>query len=149
MHLDILLSIGTSLDHSTVETSGDQQSASFMPTDIVAIRPEGAQKRKALLRIPQIRSMLDVLLNRADNILNTEMAWNRFIVDILPADDNTQSRYQRLNPVIPYKPPSLDEVGEIEKVQAEVHIAMRRGLNNNRARRVAHRLIASSSTKNH
>ena len=66
------------------------------------------------------------------------------MVDIKPSKDHAQSRYQRLNPIIPYKPPALDEVYEMEKLQVDVHTTMRRGPRNSMARKVAHRLIASS-----
>ena len=143
MHPDILVSIGTSLDHST-STSCSKQSPTFPIPSMTNAQSEGLQKRTTLRHFPQFNNMLNLLLNRADNILNTELAWDSFMVDIKPSKDHEQSRYQRLNPIIQYRPPALDEVHEMDKLQLDVYTAMRRGPQNSMARKVAHRLIASS-----
>ena len=143
MHPDILVSIRASLDHSTSASDTEHFSISSVLSNVTGVRSEGPQKRPALRRFPQFNNMLNVLLNRADNILNTELVWSSFMIDIKPSKDHAQ-RYQRLNPIISYKPPALDEVHEMEKLQVEAFNAMRRGAQNSMARKVAHRLIASS-----
>lgn len=86
------------------------------------------------------------MVNRVDNLLNSEQIWLNFRNDVLsPRDtDDDKRRYQRINPRIGFKVPNLDDKRQTEPLQMSVKSSLandmiyRKGI-----AKVAHRLVAS------
>ena len=90
--------------------------------------------------------MVQVMVNRVDNILNSEQLWNEFRTWVLDARAVGESRrYMRINPKLGYRPPRLDEKSQLETLRATVMDKLR-NTNSYRWRiaRIVHRLIAST-----
>ena len=81
-----------------------------------------------------------------DSILDAERTWRDFCLDNAGVEDieHNTSCYVRINPDIGREPPSLDEVGEMESLQAETRNILQQPQSHEKLERVAHILIASS-----
>lgn len=151
-HPDILLSIGTG--HNGEETSGlaehyeRRERRQQVSSDIVVI-PSPRQRHLGFgewFKNTELVQNLTVIVNRVDNILNSEQTWLNFRNDILSSKDGSEIRcYHRINPKLGYPPPKLDEKGKLAYLQATVRdkLKMDQGYRK-KISRVAHRLVASS-----
>jgi len=86
------------------------------------------------------------MVNRVDNILNSEQLWNEFRTWVLDTKAGSEgSRYTRINPKLGYLPPRLDEKNQLERLRTTV-IDKLRNTNSYRLRiaRIVHRLVAST-----
>lgn len=110
---DILLSIGSSWSHQEKEP-----------------RTAGARTYK-------------VALNRFDNLLDAQIAWDQFEQEVREPDELGNSRYIRLNPKMPTKV-KLDDVDQLQDLKSRVNDTLKNTRWNIDARTVARRLIASS-----
>jgi hypothetical protein len=84
--------------------------------------------------------------NRIDSILDAELAWVEFCRDVVNEDDasNQGSRYCRINPDIGRKPPSMDDVGKLKKLQQDTRKQLKTLDSRAQISRVARILVASS-----
>ena len=86
------------------------------------------------------------MVNRVDNILNSEQIWQNFRNDVLGTNNAGESRrYERINPNLGCRPPRLDEVDQLESLQRTVRDRVRmNGYYHQKISRIAHRLVAST-----
>ena len=152
LHPDILLSIGTSHNgHDTTESAEPRnrlQKRARRDLD-PSILPETVDRRQGFgqwLRNSAVVQMVQVMVNRVDNILNSEQLWMEFRTWVLDARAAGESRrYMRINPNLGYRPPRLDEKNQLDALRTTVIDKLR---NNKSYRRriaqVVHRLIAST-----
>jgi hypothetical protein len=76
-----------------------------------------------------------------DNILDAELAWERFFEDFAGDDP---SRYIRINPNIGHDPPAYDDVEQMKILQREVHTALSTPQLKAQIEQISHALVASS-----
>jgi hypothetical protein len=153
-HPDILLSIGTS--HNGQETGG---TLDVSPTrrlrrvnrnSDISVIPEHRDRRIGFgswFRNTSVAQFLNVMVNRMDNILNSEQMWQTFKKDVLSSSKavNEYLRYIRVNPKLGYAPPRLDDKGKLVALQMRVVDVLRQNKGYKRKiSRIAHRLIAST-----
>ncbi|KAF2096172.1 FabD/lysophospholipase-like protein [Rhizodiscina lignyota] len=149
---DILLSIGTG--HNGEETTGTAEPyerrwrrAEIISDIIVTPSPRERKFRLAeWIKGTELGQSLSVMINRVDNILNSDQAWEDFKKDVLPSKNSPDSRrYQRINPKLGFRPPNLDDKRQLDLLQATVRVKLQeeeRYLK--KISRVAHQLVASS-----
>lgn len=149
-HPDILLSVGTS--HNGEDTTGSAEPRNRLQRRArdpdLTPQPENVRRQGFgnWLRNNTVVQMVQVMVNRVDNILNSEQLWMEFRTWVLDARAASESRrYQRINPNLGYRPPRLDEKTQLEGLRATV-IDKLRNTNSYRWRigRIVHRLVAST-----
>jgi hypothetical protein len=149
---DILLSIGTA--HNGVETNGSAEPYNRrwrreeITSDII-VTPSRRERKLGIgewFKNAEFVQNLNIMVNRVDNILNSEQIWINFKNDTLsPREESEIRRYQRINPKLGYRVPRLDDKEKLESLQYTV----RENLRDNepyrkKISRIAHRLVASS-----
>lgn len=86
-----------------------------------------------------------MLVNRIDNILDTEISWRMFMADTVGDRIEVRDRYQRINPTIRLKIPALDEVSKLSELQDTVRQKLSKDQSTvSKIKEIAHRLIAST-----
>lgn len=150
-HPDILLSIGTS--HNGQDTTGSAEQRNTLrkrtrDPDLTLLPDTGYRRQRfgQWIKNNAVVQMVQVMVNRVDNILNSEQLWNEFKIWVLDAKAASEGRrYLRINPKLGYRPPRLDEKGQLEGLRATV-IDKLRNTNSYRWRiaRIVHRLVAST-----
>lgn len=148
-HPDILLSIGTG--HNGKDTGGSVEvTRRIMKSTIDIVLTSDIQDRrqgfKTWFRAPTITQFLNIMVNRAGNILNSEQIWRDFRNEVLDSNFSIDGqRYERLNPSLGFPPPRIDEKAQVGYLQRTVADRIRRqGSYQLKIQRIAHRLIASS-----
>jgi hypothetical protein len=87
------------------------------------------------------------MVNRVDNLLNSEQIWQDFKRDVNSSSRsvNEYLRYQRINPFLGRPPPRLDDKRQVESLQMTVaDVIRKKKYYRKKIARVAHHLIASS-----
>jgi hypothetical protein len=84
-----------------------------------------------------------VVINRFDNILDAQNAWDQFQQENRGRDETSNQRYIRLNPVLKSKV-KLDDVKSLEELKRSVDTCLKSPQWKADTRAVARRLIASS-----
>jgi len=147
-HPDILLSIGTS--HNGQETMGYVEPTLRRRKHMTTLRGTASEpvvpprpSRAPWLRLPVFPSFLGVMVNRMENILNTEQTWKNFRTD-LSRTPSADERYERINPNIGQHPPRLDEKDKLDELRTKVIDRLVQSANYQRKiARISRRLIAS------
>jgi patatin-like phospholipase/acyl hydrolase len=146
-HPDIFLSIGTSQNSSEVNKDlplGPSASQSTRRrARIKELKPEKPTKSA----FPKLRQIFKAMHNRMDNILDAEIAWREFCVDVADIDGPSKDayRYIRINPDIGETPPNLDDVNAMSKLKASTRSALQSSESDSRAQieKVSHVLVSS------
>lgn len=141
-HPDIFLSIGTGCTSETKETTTRHTNQSTSAASLAQMMPPTMEPGKSIANKHKLSQHYKAMLNRVDNILDTERAWTDFQLDISRSEPDAKSRYRRLNPVLAHQPPRLDEVEKLRDLQQEVHKKMHK--QRGHTKEVAHQLVASS-----
>ncbi|KAL8929810.1 MAG: hypothetical protein Q9208_000954 [Pyrenodesmia sp. 3 TL-2023] len=141
---DLLLSIGTSCNDAIrdeIKRSAGRAMGS----------PAGSSKVTGPRRIftrrhqkSQPRKWFNILVNRIENILDTEVTWLKFMAEAGHGDDVNRSRYHRINPNIRENPPRLDETRKLPHLRQRMMHVMKEPYFQNQIGEVARRLVASS-----
>jgi hypothetical protein len=149
---DILLSIGTG--HNGAETNGsaepyDRRWRRAEITSDIIVTPSPRQRKLGIgewFKNAEFVQNLNIMVNRVDNILNSEQIWINFKNDTLSSREESEiRRYQRINPKLGYRPPRLDDKGKLESLEYTVRENLRDNqLYRKKISRIAHRLVASS-----
>lgn len=150
-HPDILLSIGTGHNGRNTPGSVESRLPHQRRTEPMAeslVNPERGGLKQALgnwLKIPFFAQFLGVLVNRVDNILDSEQIWLSFRSDVLDSRTAQECRrYERFNPNLDRTPPRLDDVEEYESLQKTVMDKLRtKSAYRKKIARIVHRLVAS------
>lgn len=102
--------------------------------------------RLRLFKTFSLGQTLNTMLNRVDNLLNSEQIWMEFRKEVLQgASRDDRGRYQRINPNLGFRPPRLDDKSKLPQVQyAAAHHLESSPLAHQKLARVALRLIAST-----
>ncbi|KAL8777571.1 MAG: hypothetical protein Q9213_007807 [Squamulea squamosa] len=147
---DILLSIGTSCNdaiHNEVQRNAGlsrqrKPAMGSRPSSTIISGPRRIFTRKH--KKSQPRKWFNILVNRIENILDTEMRWLTFMSEAGRGDELNRLRYHRINPNIREDPPRLDEVKKLPHLrQRMIHVMKEQGFQN-KVGQVARRLVASS-----
>jgi predicted acylesterase/phospholipase RssA len=153
-HPDILLSIGTG--HNGQETNGSAEPYGRRirrkeVTSDIYVTPSPRGRTLGIgewFRNAEFVHNLSVMVNRVDNILNSEQIWLNFRNDTAPSWREHQwpgRRYQRINPKLGYKPPRLDDKAQLQNLHQTVRARLRDEEHyRKKISRVAHQLVASS-----
>lgn len=149
---DILLSIGTG--HNGAETNGsaepyDRRRRRAEITSDIIVTPSPRQRKLGIgkwFRNAEFVQNLNIMVNRVDNILNSEQIWLNFKNDTLSSREESEiRRYQRINPKLGYPPPRLDDKGKLESLEYAVRKSLRDNeLYRKKISRISHQLVASS-----
>ena len=149
---DILLSIGTG--HNGEETNGsaepyDRRLRRAEITSDIIVTPSHRGRKLGIgewFKNAEFVQNLNIMVNRVDNILNSEQIWINFRNDTLSSREESEfRRYQRINPKLGYRPPRLDDKGKLESLEYTVREKLRDNeLYRKKISRIAHRLVASS-----
>jgi len=80
-----------------------------------------------------------------DNILDAEIAWKEFCLDVADIDGPSKDayRYVRINPDIGRTPPNLDDVSEMPKLKAATRSALKSHDSLAQIEKVSHILVSS------
>ncbi|KAL8687035.1 MAG: hypothetical protein Q9224_005271, partial [Gallowayella concinna] len=147
---DLLLSIGTSCNdaiHNEVQrTAGlSRQRRPPMgsrPSSVVVSGPRRMFTRRNKNSPP--RKWFNILVNRIENILDTELSWLTFMAESGHGDEQNRLRYHRINPNIKEDPPKLADTKKLPHLrQCMVHVLKEKAFQNHIGE-VARRLVASS-----
>lgn len=92
----------------------------------------------------QPRKWFNILVNRIENILDTEMRWLTFMAESGRGDAQNRLRYHRINPNIGEDPPRLDETKKLPHLRQRMVHVMKEKTFQNHIGEVARRLVASS-----
>jgi hypothetical protein len=98
---------------------------------------------KKLTQVFGVKKMFDALRGRIDNLLDTEIAWNNFSLEVWDTDRSFRDRYLRLNPEL-YTVPKMDDIAKRDGLQQAVQDKLREAAYVSKVRQVAYRLVASS-----
>ena len=147
---DILLSIGTSCNdaiHNEVQRSAglshrNRPAMGSRPSSTVVTGPRRIFTRRH--KKSQPRKWFNILVNRIENILDTELRWLEFMAEAGHGDEVNRSRYHRINPNIREDPPKLDETKKLPHLQQRMIRVMKEKYFQNQIGEVARRLVASS-----
>jgi hypothetical protein len=152
-HPDILLSIGTG--HNGVETSGTaepptrRRKRTEVNSDIIVI-PSPRERSLGFaewFKNTEFVQNFSIMVNRVDNLLNSEQMWLNFKNDVLSSrdTDDDRRRYHRINPKLGFKVPALDDKRQTDSLRRSVKSKLANDVNYRRSiAKVAHRLVASS-----
>ncbi|KAF2689243.1 hypothetical protein K458DRAFT_357870 [Lentithecium fluviatile CBS 122367] len=120
-HPDILLSIGTG--QNEVEVHRDLPPYPSQPRLTRRRRrvPEPEAPKSAWTPFPRLKQIYAGMQNRMDSILDAEKMWRDFCSDVADVDSSntTVPRYIRINPDLSCDPPNLDDLKEMEDLQAK------------------------------
>lgn len=138
---DILLSIGTSCNNSIRQEAQNNlhspRSGSLVEDDRYGV-PKGKK------RITNKSKVINMMKNRVENIVDTEMTWLMFLSDAASRDEDAKMRYKRINPSIRKDPPNLDDVEFIPGLRRQIHSIVRHGDLKKQIGEIARQLVASS-----
>ena len=140
-HPDIFLSIGTGCTSETKESTTQNTNQSTSAAPLAQMMPSTIEG-KSFSNRHKLAQHYKAMLNRVDNILDTERAWTDFQMDISRSEPGAKTRYRRLNPVLVHQPPRLDDVEKLRDLQQEVHKQMYKQRGS--TKKVAYQLVASS-----
>ena len=146
---DILLSIGTSCNMIVQQEAQNALYSTRKGYDpmsdksITTAKGSGhglfGWKRKGT----QTSKLINIMKNRVDNILDTEITWSLFLSDTARGDEEYRRRYWRINPNIGVDPPKLDEVKELPQLQQKVQQMTKDPAYQKQIGGAARRLVAS------
>ncbi|KAL8754211.1 MAG: hypothetical protein Q9199_004499 [Rusavskia elegans] len=147
---DLLLSIGTSCNdaiHNEVQRSAglsrrNRPAMGSRPSSTVVTGPRRIFTRRH--KKSQPRKWFNILVNRIENILDTELRWLAFMAEAGHGDEVNRSRYHRINPNIREDPPRLDETKKLPHLRQRMIHVMKEKYFQNQIAEVARRLVASS-----
>ena len=91
----------------------------------------------------QISKIINIMKNRVENILDTEMTWLMFMSDAARGDDDSRMRYRRINPGMAKDPPKLDDVKMLPNLRAEIQSTIKYGEPRKQIEEIARQLVAS------
>ncbi|KAL8916178.1 MAG: hypothetical protein Q9172_006425 [Xanthocarpia lactea] len=147
---DLLLSIGTSCNDAINDAV--QRSAGLLrqrkpamgpnPSSTVVSGPRRIFTRRH--KKSQPRKWFNILVNRIENILDTELTWQQFMAESGRGDELNRSRYHRINPNIGEDPPRLDDTKKLPHLRQRMVHVMKEKTFQNQIGEVARRLVASS-----
>ncbi|KAL8906193.1 MAG: hypothetical protein Q9171_006376 [Xanthocarpia ochracea] len=147
---DLLLSIGTSCNNKINDAV--QRSAGLLrqrkpamgpkPSSTVVSGPRRIFTRRH--KKSQPRKWFNILVNRIENILDTELTWQHFMAESGRGDELNRSRYHRINPNIGEEPPRLDDTKKLPHLRQRMVHVMKEKTFQNQIGEVARRLVASS-----
>ncbi|OAP64799.1 hypothetical protein AYL99_00771 [Fonsecaea erecta] len=147
-HPDIFLSLGTG-QHAAEMTRKLEKLSGHSREDHIRRRQQKEvprDSRKRYRAIKGIQNYFSVLVDKIDNILDTEWAWNEFYRDTVGEQWATDfaSHYVRINPDLRQKPPPLDAKLEVDNLQARVHKLLRQAPLAREITEIANTLVAST-----
>ena len=88
--------------------------------------------------------IINIMKNRVENILDTEVTWLNFMSDAARGDEDTKTRYRRINPSIGKDPPKLDDIKMLPSLRNSIQTIMKRGDLRRQIGEIARHLVASS-----
>ncbi|KIW97974.1 uncharacterized protein Z519_01558 [Cladophialophora bantiana CBS 173.52] len=93
-----------------------------------------------------IKNYFSVLVDKIDNILDTEWSWHEFYRDTVGEQWATEfaSRYVRINPDLGEKPPPLDAKSDVNRLQRKVYKLLRQPPLARDITEIANALVAST-----
>ena len=146
---DMLLSIGTSCNNNIRQEAQNRLHLPPQASDPTLPRAEGGDsqhgKRKAVRKKAiQMSKIINIMRNRVENILDTEMTWLIFMSDAARGDEDTKTRYRRINPGIGKDPPKLDDVKMLPSLRSSIQAIMKYGDLRKQIEGTARHLVASS-----
>jgi hypothetical protein len=92
-----------------------------------------------------VNSWFDVVLNRVDNMLDSESIWRNFRNDVIAHKSREAGRrYVRLNPKIRFRTPKMDDSEQFQKLHNEAKARLETHGMRVQITMVARQLVASS-----
>ncbi|KAI9691461.1 MAG: hypothetical protein M1822_007532 [Bathelium mastoideum] len=148
---DILLSLGTGkygrqLEEQLAELDplpGKQQPPRSSNPDMAAKSKKKHKRGKTSIIVAKLFS---VLVNRIDNILDTELEWKRFCNDMsgTKQGQEQESRFVRVNLDLWREPPKMDEKHKLAQLQDVGTRLLKTDKYRSLIERIAHMLVAST-----
>ncbi|KAH8624551.1 hypothetical protein IG631_21290 [Alternaria alternata] len=147
-HPDLLLSIGTS-QHQQVMVEEFHSEKFDMQRNIMSSLSHGKAKLKATSKVKHFAGMFQygkAAINKLEDSIHPERQWEQFLDGMERNTDHSEDsrRYIRINPDIGRKPPGLDDVNEVDRLQLDVsrHLKEPEAMAN--LEDIVFRLVASS-----
>jgi hypothetical protein len=103
---DIILSIGTSFNSSSIPRKAKQSPVS----------------RRGVIN--HAKQLVKIAMDHIASTLDSERVWDEYI-EVLNPSSRDEHRYVRLNPDLPEDPPALDQVHKMKTLQEAVRRQMR------------------------
>lgn len=147
---DILLSIGTGCNNTTrLEAVNTlhyrRREPDFLPTrSSSAVVGTHHNEFEKIRKTTEMSKVIELLKNRVENILDTEMSWLKFMSDGARGDEEAKSRYWRINPNLQEAPPKLDDVKMVPYLRSKMNRIMWQTVFQKEIGEVARQLVASS-----
>ena len=144
---DILLSIGTGHDAKLAALKIKNRRKHFRTRAHTKVELPQKGKTKKLIQLRYVSRLFQGMKNRADNMINSELAWQNFTLDVskFHEDSYIETRYQRINPDLGSNPPPMDKVENIKEVQNKTRHELRNQEKSiQKIREISSRLVASS-----
>ena len=146
---DILLSIGTSCNNNIGQEAQNRLHLPPPASDPTLPTAEGGdsqhEKRKLVRKkTTQMSKIINIMKNRVENILDTEMTWLIFMSDAARGDEDTKTRYRRINPGIGRDPPKLDDVKMLPSLRRSIQAILKHEDLRKQIEAIARHLVASS-----
>lgn len=144
---DILLSIGTSCNNTIRQEAQDRLRFPLRANDPTLRsgvgenqygKPKGVRKRTT-----QMSKIINIMKNRVENILDTEMTWLMFMSDAARGKEDSRTRYRRINPSTGKDPPRLDDTKMLPNLRAGIQSIMKYGDLQKQIGETARHLVAS------
>ena len=88
--------------------------------------------------------IINIMKNRVESILDTEMTWLSFMSDAARGDEDTKTRYRRINPSTGKDPPKFDDVKMLPSLRSSIQTIMKYGDLRRQIEETARHLVASS-----
>lgn len=146
---DIMLSIGTCCNSATGREA--QKSIPFhpeKPNQMSTVSVPGTAQQdmsKKVRKSSQLGKLINIMKNRVDNILDTEIRWLDFMSDAnARGHEDVNKRYWRINPDLMEDPPALDDTQKLHSLQRRMHQIMKHTEFQKKIGEIARRLVASS-----
>ena len=138
---DILLSLGTGQNEDTAE----QFHLQLRSQAVAATRIAPQIKSKSPKGRIRGKKTLELLLDRAKDITDTERIWRDFVSNSTYPSRDLKDRFFRINPDIGIKPPDLDDVDSVGELQERVRKVLQTDVSMKLiVAKVARHLVASS-----
>ncbi len=147
---DILLSIGTGCNSTTLEEAANYLHYRFREPNRLPMRSSSAEAGtqqnmfEKLRKTSKMTKVIKLLKNRVENILDTELSWLKFMSDAARGDEDEKKRYRRINPNLGENPPKLDDVKMLPRLRHRMHQIMKHVDFQKQIGEVARQLVATS-----
>lgn len=146
-----MLSIGTCYN-STTGTEA-QKSIPFhpeKPNQMSTVSDPGTAQQDVSKKVQKstilgMGKLINIMKNRVENILDTEIRWLEFMSDAKArGHEDVNKRYWRINPDLMEDPPALDNVQKIHSLQRRMRQIMKQADFQKKIGEIGRRLVASS-----